>query len=102
MNTLEKIQHWYYATCNGEWEHRYGIQIETLDNPGWHVKIELTGTGLEGKVFPEVAYGLGRNSEPEGLSWVFCKVEDSRFHGYGGPEKLEEILLRFLEWTRSL
>lgn len=102
MSTIEELQKWYYSTCNGEWGHRYGVQIETLDNPGWHVKIELTGTVLEDNVFPEVEYGIGSSSEPEGLDWIACKVEENVFHGYGGPERLEEILQRFLEWARCL
>lgn len=38
---LKGLQDWYCSQCNGDWEHGYGVSIETLDNPGWSLKIEL-------------------------------------------------------------
>ncbi|UCH44768.1 MAG: hypothetical protein JSV11_10785 [Nitrospiraceae bacterium] len=43
MNNFDRLNRWYINQCNGDWEHQYGIVIETLDNPGWRVKIDLTG-----------------------------------------------------------
>jgi hypothetical protein len=34
---LRALQRWYARHCDSTWEHRYGIQIETCDNPGWWV-----------------------------------------------------------------
>lgn len=31
--------------------------------------------------------------------WVFCKVEDGNFQGYGGPGNLGELINIFLEWA---
>jgi hypothetical protein len=47
MELIEQIQVWYAAQCDGDWEHQYGVSIETLDNPGWSVTIDLSGTSLE-------------------------------------------------------
>ena len=47
MSTLARLEAWYLRQCNGDWEHLYGVTIETLDNPGWSVTIDLTGTKLE-------------------------------------------------------
>ena len=44
LSNIEWLQQWYQKNCDGEWEHLYGIEIETLDNPGWHVKIDLEET----------------------------------------------------------
>lgn len=41
---IDRIQSWFAERCNGEWEHEFGITIETLDNPGWRVRIDLAGT----------------------------------------------------------
>ncbi len=41
---LRKLQNWYAAECDGDWEHQYGIKIDTIDNPGWRVEIELNFT----------------------------------------------------------
>jgi hypothetical protein len=48
------LQNWYAAPCDGDWEHSYGVQIETLDNPGWYVIISLADTPLEGTTFEPV------------------------------------------------
>jgi hypothetical protein len=41
---LERLQRWYLGECNGDWEHSYGVRIDTLDNPGWIVTIDLHET----------------------------------------------------------
>ena len=41
---LERLQRWYLYRCDGDWEHSFGITIETLDNPGWMVTIDLQDT----------------------------------------------------------
>ena len=102
MNTIKQIQQWYLSRCNGDWEYTYGVHVETLDNPGWHVSVDLIDTDLGGKQFFPVEYGIGPNSVPEDTNWISCKVEGDIFHGYGGPEKLEEIFSCFLAWARSM
>lgn len=47
-NLLEWLQDWYLQQCDGEWEHFYGVKIETLDNPGWYIEIDLNDTTLAG------------------------------------------------------
>ena len=44
------IQEWFFSQCNDVWEHSYGIKIDTLDNPGWSVLVDLHGTELENNV----------------------------------------------------
>ncbi len=101
MSTIQKIQEWYKSQCDGDWEHMYGVKIETLDNPGWHVIIDLTNTGWEAAPFPHLEHGIGKDAEPEGCDWIICNRIDNIFHGYGGPDKLEEILNHFLEWVTT-
>jgi hypothetical protein len=94
-NELQRLQKWYVAQCNGDWEHTYGVAIENLDNPGWWFRVELVGTNLETVAFPEISI---ERSESD---WVHCKVEKFVFHGYGGAENLSEILGIFLDWAES-
>ena len=101
MNTIERLQNWYISMCNGEWEHGNGVHVETLDNPGWHVKIDLKDTDLEDRYFPVIEYGVGDDSDPDDNNWIECKVENNVIHGHGGPEKLEEIFKHFLEWDEK-
>lgn len=93
MDILNWLQDWYKLNCTDEWEHFYGIKIDTLDNPGWIVKIDLADTELENKVFSEIKIDNGDDD------WFFCKVENSIFEGVGDPTKLTVILERFREWA---
>jgi hypothetical protein len=95
MNTLARLQTWYDEQCDGDWEHGYGITVQSLDNPGWLVRIDLQGTSLEGRAFDAV-----RKLDPE-RDWLSCEVKEGRFEGAGGPFMLEEILQRFLQWASS-
>ncbi|MCZ6874441.1 MAG: immunity 53 family protein [bacterium] len=101
MNNIKRIQSWYLAQCDGDWEHQFGVQIETLDNPGWLVKINLSCTGLADTDFETVEYGVGKNGHPDDAQWLACKVEDNMFKGAGGPEKLDEILGVFCNWAEK-
>ena len=51
---LTELQAWYIAQCDGAWEHTYGIKIETLDNPGWMLRVDLVETELAGRAFDRV------------------------------------------------
>ncbi len=94
---LSWLQGWYFAHCNGDWEHNYGPSITpcitTIDNSGWTVSIALTGTRLETVPF-ELLF-----IEREEHDWVHCKVEQGYFVGYGGPGNLIEVINQFREWA---
>ena len=45
ITALQRLEQWFAARCNGDWEHASGVTIETLDNPGWRLWVDLTGTG---------------------------------------------------------
>src|SRR5688500_14510280 len=92
---LRELQEWYESQCDGDWEHSYGVRIETLDNPGWLVKIDLEDTDLEGREFSEVS-----NLAPE-REWIHCKVSEGKFSGAGGASMLNHILRAFLDWARG-
>jgi hypothetical protein len=95
MDELQELQRWYLAQCNGDWEHDRGIQIRTLDNPGWRVQINLASTVLEGVTFSEIA-----DLAPE-QDWIRCWVENDAFQGAGGPLMLAPILRHFLAWANG-
>jgi hypothetical protein len=95
-STFTRIQRWYAAQCDGDWEHEYGIRIETIDNPGWRVRIHLEGTDLAGRRFAPREYGLRDDSATD---WHRIWVENNCFEGAGDPSKLEFILGQFLDWA---
>ena len=53
-DSLPRLIKWFTQHCDGEWENDHGISIESCDNPGWWVKIDLKGTDLESRVFEPV------------------------------------------------
>ncbi|MGK5594137.1 MAG: immunity 53 family protein [Parachlamydiaceae bacterium] len=96
MNTtLKEIQEWYESQCNGDWEHTYGVNVNTLENPGWKVTIAIAETECEGKPFPELV--LKRTDD----DWVRCSVSRSYFVGFGGPANFKEIVEIFLRWIKG-
>ena len=94
MSVLYKLQEWYESQCNEDWEHQFGVSIGTLDNPGWTVTIDLDSTNLAQESFQTV-----EDLRP-GRDWIKCWVENAKFYGVGGPQKLEEIITIFLRWAQ--
>lgn len=90
---LARLQRWYVAQCDGDWEHSWGVTIETSDNPGWVVTIDLAETDWADLSIP------GRGETRSEQDWFHVKVEQGKFQGVGGPLNLDEILTRFLEFV---
>lgn len=99
MDTLTRLQQWYASQCDGDWEHRYGIQIETLDNPGWLVMVHLHGTQLLNRPFTPLEEGTGNEGHPELPRWISCFVRDGIWHGAGDESQLERMLVVFVDWA---
>lgn len=98
-DTLQQLQHWYQAQCNGDWEHSYGIKIDTLDNPGWSLAIDLTGTSLEDATFSKVSNGVIASDITENQDWLVCEVKEKTFIGAAGPNSLNALIITFLVWA---
>ena len=94
--TLVRLQNWYRSVCNGDWEHTYGVFIDNIDNPGWRLQIDLTGTYLDGVAFDAIEIHR-ENVE----NWLVCKVEQGKFIAYCGPGNLVETLATFLDWAEK-
>lgn len=95
MDQLSRLRDWYAAQCDDDWEHSYGIKIETLDNPGWLLHIDLTGTDLQNKSFAPI----DRGDSERGVDWLHCKVDSGKFEAAGGVPNLPDMLEAFLAWA---
>lgn len=93
---LEFIQAWYRDQCDGTWEHGCGVKIDTLDNPGWTVTVDLKGTPLERATMDKSSRDNGPGD------WVLIEVRDTQFRAAGDPSKLAMILAAFREWSNSV
>lgn len=101
MDELQRLEAWYAAQCDGEWEHRYGVHIETLDNPGWLARIDLVGTPLDGRGFSPVAEGVSPARHPLEPCWIDCSVQAQVWQGAGDATQLRRILRTFLDWAEA-
>jgi hypothetical protein len=94
-NNLEWLDGWYQRQCNGEWEHTQGVRLKSLDDPGWHLTINLAGTSAV-------------NARPQELrldtqsgGWLACSIAGECFEGSGDPRKLEQIIGVFRRWVET-
>lgn len=89
MKEIEWLEQWYEEACDGDWEHLYGISIDTLDNPGWKVKIDLRETAYERMCINKIVQDNGKSD------WLMCKIENEIFEGSGDCRKLGRIIRIF-------
>ncbi|MFA0964299.1 immunity 53 family protein [Roseivirga sp. BDSF3-8] len=90
MKNILFIQNWFASQCDGDWEHDYGVKIETIDNPGWSVEIDLKDTVNETL---SIEYQLMEKSKND---WYGYQVKDGVFSGGGDPSKLTVLLDIFI------
>lgn len=95
MSPLDRLSRWYQSQCNDDWEHQYGVQIDTIDNPGWSVRIDLQGTDLQGRALDEVK--IDRSD----TDWIRCRLVNNQFEAHGGASNLSELLTRFVDWAEA-
>jgi hypothetical protein len=88
---LQWLEQWYQSECNGDWEHSFGVKIETLDNPGWSVQIDLQETSLQGLVVPF------QKADISEYDWFTFEVGKGKYTAYGDPTKLSLLLEKFRE-----
>jgi hypothetical protein len=91
---LVRLQEWYASECNGDWEHQYGVRIQTLDNPGWSIDIDLWETSLADRAFAPISL------ERSDADWVRCTLDVTIFKARGGARNLREMLSIFLAWAQ--
>lgn len=91
LSNIEWLASWYKKECNGDWEHTYGIFIQTLDNPGWSVQIDLLDTSFENlEILPD-------SKDMSDSDWYAIKIKDKKFQAVGDPTKLDFLLGKFRE-----
>lgn len=96
MDILDWIQNWFKDNCNGEWEHHGGIQITTLDNPGWDVEIDISNTSIANLT---IEWILNENGAQD---WYGVKIENQKFNASGDSGKLTFLLSLFKEMIEKI
>jgi len=93
--SLSLLERWYASQCNGKWEHGYGIHIDTLDNPGWSIRISLQDTRRQDSVLERKSIERTEND------WIQYWIEKQKFHVACGPLNLSEAVEIFVRWWES-
>jgi hypothetical protein len=92
---LEWLQQWYLAQCDGEWEHHEGVTIESLDNPGWRIRISVKGTPVEGHPYERT---IDERTEQD---WIHAWLEGGEWLAGCGPLNLGEVVNLFRTWVEE-
>lgn len=80
---LDWLEQWYTRHCDGEWEHEYGVDIGTLDNPGWRIRLRVDD---ELPSFDRVEWEEGDDE------WLHAWLEDGQLNVACGPCCLRRAL----------
>lgn len=94
--SLNILENWYSSHCDGYWEHGFGIQIETLDNPGWSVKIDTKGTNIEYLNIEEIENVVSN------YDWIIIRKEDKKLVGYCGAKQLSVLLSLLAVYIKNI
>ena len=103
-DSIQWLMEWYVAECNGDWEHSYGVEIGTLDNPGWSLTIDLHETALADRPFPKAQHGMLADDLDEWQrngSWWVAEVKANKFEAACGPLDLPAIISVFRNWAEA-
>lgn len=104
-DSLNWLMQWYLGQCDSDWEHTFGVEIATLDNPGWSLKVDLRETPLEGRPFARIMHGEPAGDLEERRrngSWWVAEVKDGSFEASCGPLDLPEVISLFRKWAQSI
>ncbi|MGJ8593557.1 MAG: immunity 53 family protein [Aquaticitalea sp.] len=96
MEIIDWIQDWFKDQCDGEWERGNGIQITTLDQPGWEVEIDISKTSVANLNLKGI---LNERSKDD---WYGVKIENQRFIASGDSGKLAFLLGLFKEMIEKI
>jgi hypothetical protein len=94
MSNVYKLCKWYESQCTDEWHEDHGIKIDTLDNPGWSLKIDLESTKLLERNFDELKVDRSERD------WFVARKNGGVFEVFGGVANLDEMIGAFLSWAK--
>ena len=83
-NNVAWLMDWYNDKCDGIWEHLFGIKIDSVDNPGWSITIDLDDT-----YFSELPWKYYETNDND---WYGYKIENRKFVASGDPLKLDLLI----------
>ena len=101
-SVLTGLATWFMAQCDGDWEHHHGVILESIDNPGWRLTVDLKGEHPDVLLVSEGEPPTSQTGNVGGPSWLVCEVRQNRFVAAGDPSRLEELVRQFNSWIENL
>ena len=95
---LDQLLQWYSLQCDGSWEHQYGFEITTLDNPAVRLQVDVAGTALQSKPFQRIQHESSAGDE-----WLVCDVlSNGTFDGCCSPPLFRQLIEIFVAWALQM
>jgi len=85
MPTLQRLLEW----------HAPRVLIETVDNAGWSLEVDLHGTCAADRTVPYIS------TERSAADWVSWQASGNQFQALGGPGNLAEMIDSFSDFAES-
>ncbi len=92
---IEFLEDWYRHQCDGDWEHQHGIELGTLDNPGWRLAVDVEGTQLEGVSLARQTVDRAEDD------WWQAWCDGSTFQVAAGPRNLGDAIDTFRTFVET-
>jgi hypothetical protein len=92
---IQWLSEWFSSHCDGDWEHESGVRLETLDNPGWRLRVDIVGTGVDGRVLPRSKVDLGAGR------WLWTSADGESFEASCDARSLRELVAAFRRFVSS-
>lgn len=86
---IKWLQNWYKSNCDGDWEHENLVRIQSLDNPGWLLEIEMMNISSKLSIKKWELFEVSEEN------WLGYDVEEHKFTASGDPTKLEALIMIF-------
>ena len=96
MEITDWIQNWFKNNCDGDWEKAEVILINTTENPGWEVEIDISNTSIANM---NINWILNENGAQD---WYGVKIENQKFNATGDSGKLKFLLGLFKEMIEKI
>ncbi|WP_420411532.1 Imm53 family immunity protein [Roseibium sp.] len=87
--STERMEEWFSDQLNGDWEHQGGINITTLDNPGWLIEVDLDTIAGDG--YREISSFAEKDSELDFVKFYYDESEN-RIRVICGVRNLSQAL----------
>ncbi len=87
------LMYWFWSQCNGDWEHEYGIVLDTTSEGKWKLDISISNSILDGVEFISNDFIANAGNEVE------CKFDNQSLVVYADTQNIIRVLQSFRAWA---